>query len=86
MSYFKVFYKPNLESLFVTIACVYFYPRYKAYRKSDKDMTRFRCICDTLGISWPSCWKAETGSNSDSNLTEPLVDGSGSGDASNDII
>ena len=31
--------KPNLESLFVTIACVYFYPRYKAYRKSNKDMS-----------------------------------------------
>jgi hypothetical protein len=76
--------KPNLESLFVTIACVYFYPRYKAYRKSNKDMSRFRSVCDVVGISWPTT--LTSGINSDSNLSEPLFDGGGSGDASNDII
>ena len=84
MSYFKVFYKPNLESLFVTIACVYFYPRYKAYRNSNEDKSRLRCVCDTVGIAWPSCLKK--GTNSDSDLSEPLVDGSGNGGGSGHVV
>jgi hypothetical protein len=57
------------------IACVYFYPRYKACRKSNQDKTKFRCLCDTLGISLPcgkTLWTNKL--NSDENLTEPLVD------------
>ena len=64
---------------------MYFYPRYKACRKGNEDKSRFRSVCDTVGIAWPSTWTS--GVNSDTNLTEPLVDSNNdSGDASNDII
>jgi hypothetical protein len=59
------------------IACVYFYPRYKAYRKGNEDKSRFRCVCDTIGVSWKST--RTSGANSDSDLSEPLVEGSGTG-------
>ena len=75
--------KTNL-SLFVTTACVYFYPRYKAYRKSNKDKSRFRCISDILDISWPTT--STSGTNSDSNLTEPLVDERGNLDESGHVL
>jgi len=67
-------------------ACVYFYPRYKAYRKSNEDKSKFRCVSDTLGIGlpWKSSWTSRA--NSDSNLTEPLVDDSGGGGASGHVI
>ena len=54
-------------------SCVYFYPRYKTYRKGNQDKTFFRCVCDTLDIvPWrrPS-WTSEP--SSDGNLSEPLV-------------
>eukprot|EP00985_Skeletonema_marinoi_P033658 scaffold41824_cov219-Skeletonema_marinoi.AAC.7 len=60
--------------------------RYKAYRKSNEDKSKFRCVSDTLGIGlpWKSSWTS--GANSDSNLTEPLVDDSGDGGRSGHVI
>ena len=60
---------------------MYFYPRYKAYRKVNEDKSRFRCVCDTLGIKSTRT----SGVNPDSDLSEPLVDGNGSGDGSHVI-
>ena len=81
----RCLHKTNLD-LFVALACVYFYPRYKAYRKSNEDKSKFRCVSDTLGIGlpWKSSWTS--GANSDSNLTEPLVDDSGDGGRSGHVI
>eukprot|EP00986_Skeletonema_menzelii_P006006 scaffold2269_cov149-Skeletonema_menzelii.AAC.4 len=61
-------------------ACVYFYPRYKAHRKSNEDKTRFHCVCDTLGIAWKSTWTKGANSETEASLSEPLVDGSNGDD------
>mmetsp|Transcript_22874 Transcript_22874/g.37327 ORF Transcript_22874/g.37327 Transcript_22874/m.37327 type:complete len:312 (+) Transcript_22874:3-938(+) len=61
-------------------ACVYFYPRYKAHRKSNEDKTRFHCVCDTLGIAWRSTWTKGANSETEASLSEPLVDGSNGDD------
>ena len=64
---------------------MYFYPIYKAHRKRNEDKTRFHCVCDTLGIAWRSTWTKGANSESETSLTEPLVDGGDDGGSGNII-
>ena len=60
-------------------ACVYFYPKYKAHRKRNQDLSIIRCICDTLHVGIPDkirCCRKESKSDYNTETTESVLDDS----------
>ena len=60
-------------------ACVYFYPKYKAYRKRNQDLSTIRCISDTLHVGIPEkilCCRKESKSDYNTETTESVLEDS----------
>ena len=63
------------------IALVFFYPRYKSYRRQNQDKSKITCICNTIGIGVPVMKSIRSSDEIEEteNLIEPLVDDSEEG-------